>query len=93
MSFLKWPPKDPDEILDYDIDWTTRLASDTIVTSTWILPLTGGISKVSDTNTTTHSKIWLSGGTLNETVTLTNRVVTAAGRVMDQSVSLRIKVK
>lgn len=26
---LKWPNKDPDEILDYDVDWTVRLYNET----------------------------------------------------------------
>ncbi len=29
---LSWPFKDPDEVLDYQIDWTARLAGDTIST-------------------------------------------------------------
>ena len=36
---LNWPDKDPDEVLDYCLDWSDRLgSSDTISTSTWIVP-------------------------------------------------------
>lgn len=88
---LKWPFKDPDEILDYGIDWTPRLAEDTIATSTWIVP--DGITKVSDSSTSTATEIWLSGGTIGAALQITNRVVTAGGRTMDQSVTLLIKAK
>ena len=103
----KWPPKDPDEVLDYEIDWSDpdapRLATgDTIASSTWLAgdPLsqtwpaeTGWLVKDSDTTTTTKSIIWLSGGTLGETYALTCRITTAQGRTHDCSVKLQIKAK
>ena len=88
---LKWPPKDPDEVLDYELDWTDRLAGDTISTSSWTVPT--GITKASDTKTTTVTTVWLSGGTIGTKYELTNRIVTAGGRTMDQSVDISIKVK
>jgi hypothetical protein len=88
---LLWPPKDPDEVLDYGIDWASRLDTDTIATSTWIVP--DGITQTDDSNTTTATTIWLSGGTLGEAYVFTNRVTTAGGRTMDQSVKLKITAK
>lgn len=88
---LAWPPKDTDEILDYRIDWTDRLDGDTIETSTWTVP--SGITKETDTSTATAATIWLSGGTLNERYSLLNRIETAGGRTMDQTVTIRIKEK
>jgi hypothetical protein len=88
---LKWPFKDPDEVLDYGIDWTARLAGDTIQSSTWIVP--DGITKVSDSSNDTSTEIWLSGGTLGAALQITNRVVTHGARTMDQSVTLLIKSK
>lgn len=88
---LRWPNKDPDEVLDYVIDWSDRLAGDTISTSTWEVP--SGITKDSDSNGTTSTTVWLSGGTANAVYTLTNRIVTAAGRTMDQSVRLTVRAK
>lgn len=88
---LKWPDKDPDEVLDYELDWTARLDGDTISTSTWTAP--AGITKNSDSHTTAVSKIWLSGGTLAVRYDLLNRITTAAGRTMDQTVSIKIKAK
>ena len=88
---LAFPNKDPNEVLDYQIDWTLRLAGDTISTSTWTVP--AGITKDSDSNTTTAATVWLSGGTLGETYELLNRIVTAGARTMDQTVKIKIKSK
>lgn len=91
MSTPSWPPKDPDEVLDYQIDWTARLDGDTIDTSDWIMP--NSITKDSATFSDTASTIWISGGLLGSSVVLTNRITTAGGRTMDQSVKLQIKSK
>ena len=32
---LKWPDKDPDEQLDYSIDWSNALGTNTISSVTW----------------------------------------------------------
>lgn len=88
---LKWPDKDPDEVLDYQIDWSARLGDDTISTSTWIVP--SGITKTSDSKTDATATIWLSGGALGGAYDFTNRVVTAGGRTMDQSVRVKVKSK
>ena len=86
---LSWPTKDPDDVLDYEVDWSAWLVADTISTSTWTLP--AGITKNSDTNDTTTTTIWLSGGTAGTKYTLVNRIVTAGGRTKDQSVKLPVK--
>lgn len=87
-----WPYKDPDEVLDYDIDWTDRLAGDTIVTSAWTSDSVN-ITINSDIASAAATKVWLSAGVLGEQYVLTNRITTADGRTMDQSVKLRIKAK
>lgn len=91
MTKLKWPSKDPDELLDYSIDWTDRLAGDEITTSEWIVP--SGLVKDSDSNTESMATVWLSGGDLGENYLVTNRINTVGGRIMDQSVSLKIVTK
>jgi len=86
-----WPSKDPNDVLDYDIDWSRRLDSgDTISTSTFSLTTDAGLTIASQSNTTTTSKVWLSGGTAGSTADILCRIVTADGRTMDQSVSLPI---
>lgn len=88
---LEWPFKDPDEVLDYHVDWTARLDGDTILTSIWEMPV--GIIKDSDNATNDSTTIWLSGGTLGANYVMVNRVTTAAGRTMDQSVKLKVRTR
>jgi hypothetical protein len=85
-----WPDKDPDEVLDYDINWSKRLASgETISTSTWSV-VSGSVTINSDATSSPRTKVWLQGGSLGETCKVQNRVVTSASRTMDQSGYLRI---
>ena len=88
---LTWPDKDPDEVLDYRINWAPRLAGDTIASSIWIVPT--GITEDDAENTTTTTTIWLSGGSLKTNYSLVNRITTAAGRTMDQTVTIRVSTK
>jgi hypothetical protein len=81
--------KDPDANLDYFIDWTPWLGADTIVSATWIVPT--GITKTAQTNTTTGATVWLSGGTMNYSYTVTCRVVTAGGRTDDRSFTVQVQ--
>lgn len=86
---LTWPDKDPDEVLDYVLNWTARLAGDTITSSTWFVP--DDIDLDSDSFTDTATTVWLSGGDLSNTTghDLTNRITTAGGRTMEQTVRIR----
>lgn len=89
MADLTWPGKDPDEVLDYTINWSRRLpAGDTIAASSWIFPT--GLTMNSAAYTNTSATVWISGGTTGTTYKVTNRVTTTVGRTMDQTVSLTI---
>lgn len=81
--------KDPSAVLDYCIDWSAWLGSDTISTSTWTV--TAGLTKDSDTNTTTTATAWFSGGTVGKKYVATNRIVTAAGRTDDRSILIEVR--
>lgn len=88
---LKWDDKDPNEVLDYQIDWTDRLAGDVIATSTWTVP--DGLTEGSTSNTTSTTTVWLSDGTDGEDYEILNRITTTGGRTMDQTVKLRVRSK
>lgn len=92
--FKVWPDKDPNEILDYSVDWNPRLLDDdSIASSTWTISTTDG-SLVIDSAVPAAAGIttvWLSGGTEGYSYVLTNRVITTDGRTMDQSLRLRIR--
>ena len=83
--------KDPQAVLDYAIDWTKWLdeVGDSIETSTWIVPT--GLTKVTETNTTKLATVWLSGGTVGENYTVTNRITTVGGRADDRSITIRVR--
>lgn len=83
--------KDPDEVLDYQVDWTSWLGSDTITTSTWAVPT--GITRASHTNTTKTATVWLSGGTAGTSYELQNKIVTASGRTAERTIRILVKQK
>lgn len=89
-----WPTKDPDEVLDYQFDWTDRLVTgETISTSVFSKAsddtITLGSTSVSGAVTT----VWISAGTIGELCEVTNRVTTSAGRTYDETARLRIRSK
>ena len=83
--------KDPDALLDYMVDWTKWLGTDTISLSTWIVPT--GITKHADANTTTTATIELLSGTKDNTYEVVNRIDTDGGRINDQTIIIHIKDK
>lgn len=91
-----WPlPKDPDDICDYQFDWSDRLeAGETIATSTFTVD-SGTVTIDTVTNPPAISgaltTFWVSGGASGEVCTITNRITTSAGRRYDDSARLRIK--
>ena len=88
---LSWPAKDPDEILDYQLDWSARVTNDTITNSEWTVPQ--GLTKQTELSTATKTTVWLAGGVSGQTYTIVNRIQTEGGRTMDQSVKLKIQDK
>lgn len=87
---LIWPAKDPNEVLDYRVDWTDRLAGDTIATSTFALVTAAGLTKDSESNSATAATVWLSGGTAGATAFLRNAITTAGGRTLEEEIALPI---
>lgn len=91
---LKWAnPKDPDDILDYSVNWTARLdTGDTIASSTFTL--VDGEIELGDTEIDGGKTIvWISGGVDGETATVRNRIVTVGGRQMDLTIQLKVKTR
>ena len=83
-------PKDPDAKLDYGMDWTDWLKTDTITDSIWEVSSPDLImSNPSKTNTVTT--VWLAGGVAEKVYIYTNRITTALGRIQEQSFRLKVK--
>lgn len=85
---LTWPTKDPDDVLDYGIEWKNRLKGDTITASEWIVP--EDLVVTDDYISGTLTTAWISGGVNKRSYKVTNRITTAAGRTIDQGVTLRV---
>ena len=91
-----WPDKDPDEVLDYSIDWKDSTdpvltTSETITTSTWTVP--SGLTKDSDSKTNTTTTVVLSGGTAKAKYQVANKIVTdnSPARTYERTVNLKVK--
>ena len=82
--------QDPDEKLDYTINWSVSLGTDTIQTSSWSVPpgLTEGPPASSNTPTTTT--IWLRSGVLGNYVVV-NTITTAGGRTYEGTIRVRVR--
>jgi len=83
--------KDPGDKLVYRVDWTHLLAplGDTIATSTWDA---GGLTASGDQLEAgaTSATVWLEGGAPGRRYTVSNRITTAAGRVVERSFQLEV---
>lgn len=64
--------KFPLEVKEVTLDWSSFVGSDTISTSSWSVP--SGITNAGDTNNTTSTTIYLSGGTSGNQYAITNTI-------------------
>jgi len=83
--------KDSAATLDYTFDFTAWLGTDTIASAVVTTPT--GLTEASETNTTTKVTVWLSGGTVGQSYTVTCRITTVAGRVDERSLLIRVRDK
>jgi hypothetical protein len=106
---LKWPNKDPDETLDYSIDWSRFLGNATIVSATWFVdaadgtktqlsdsgPLVNGIQLVSSSvnSTNTVATANIGSGTNNVRYKFTCQITDSNGLVVERTVFLRVREK
>lgn len=82
--------KDSDEVMDLVFDYASNLDSGDTISSSAMTVATG-LTKDSDSNNTTTTTVWLSGGTAGNRYTVANRVVTAAGRTKERTIQVHVK--
>jgi len=95
--------KDPQAVLPYSLDWSYFgendgastdpgwLQGDTIASSSWSVSGPDALLVVdSDTNSTTVTTVYLSGGTIGFTYTATNHVITSSGHEDGRSIRVTI---
>ena len=91
---LIWPAKDPNEFLDYEVDWTARLEDGETITTSGFSVVEGTVVIDSEPGQVAGvTKVWLSGGTEGELCVILNRITTSVSRTYDQSMKLRIRTK
>lgn len=73
--------KDPNEQLDYRVDWSVKLGSDTISGVTWE-GVDGDLTQVDASNDSTSATVWIGGGLAGSQYGVICEVVTAAGRTL-----------
>lgn len=76
---------------DGSLNDTGYLQGRTINSSTFIVP--SGITKDSDSNTTTATNITLSGGTDGQDYLITNRIVISDGDIEDRTVGIQVRAQ
>jgi len=83
--------KDPDSTLDYEIDWTLWLDGDDISTSVWVAE--SGLTKVpaSETNTLKTTKVFVSGGVVDNDYELKNIITTTGSRTVERTLEIRVR--
>lgn len=87
--------KDPDEVLDYQFDFSAQLAADgddTITGVPTVTPQTG-ITLDSQSNTTTTVTVWLSGGTVARKYEVECDIVTVGGRTYSRTITVQMRHK
>jgi len=103
MSF-RWPNKDPDETLDYSIDWSRFLDTATISSCSWFVDdsagtktaitagnTVNGIQNVAQTISGSVTTINLGLGTNNTEYKFYCRITDNSGNVAERVTRLRVK--
>tara|TARA_R110000744_G_scaffold286784_1_gene398063 strand:+ start:1273 stop:1593 length:321 start_codon:yes stop_codon:yes gene_type:complete len=102
---MRWPNKDPDEQLDYSVDWSRFLGTGvTVVSVEWFVDnasgtktaidegeTVNGVQNVSKTNTDTVATLNIGLGTNNTEYKFYCRITDSSGSQGERVVKLRIK--
>lgn len=86
--------KAPGATEDFAVDWARANdpwleTGETITTSTWDVPT--GLTQGATSHTTTAATVWLSGGTLDRTYSVSNTITTSQGRTDVRTITVTIK--
>lgn len=101
---LKWPNKDPDEQLDFSIDWSRYLDGDTITSVVWSIEDADGVKGVwsagqvvnslqhiNNSNSNTVATIQVGLGDANTRYTIYCQVTTSSSLVTERKVLLTVR--
>lgn len=101
---LKWPDKDPDEQLDFSVDWSRYLDTATLSTVSWKIEDSDGVKQtwavasvinslqhVSSSNTNTVATIEIALGDANTTYNIYCAVTTSTGNSTERKIVLKVR--
>lgn len=86
---MRLETKTPTEEKIYGIDWTTKLGSATITSSTWQVP--AGMTGISDDYDSHITLIKTGGGTLGVDYTWVNIIITSAGERLEAALIIEVR--
>ena len=94
---LRWPDKDPDDIITYELDLSGAIGDDTVSDVTWSVT-TDPVSPSTMTLTEgTHAsglcQVQIEGGTAGQDYVIRCRATLTSGAVIDQSLLLKVREK
>lgn len=103
MSF-RWPNKDPDEVLDYSVDWSRWLSTATITSVSWFVDdstgtktaigngqTVNGIQRISATTSGGVATIYLGLGTANQEYKFYCQITDSSGSTAERVIKLYVK--
>ena len=89
MSLI-WPtPKDPSDVVWYQVNCVGLLGGDTLATAVFSVP--DGLTKEAESFTTTEARVKLSGGTADTTYPVMLDVTTAGGQTFQRTITLKVQ--
>ena len=101
---LKWPNKDPDEQLDYTVDWSRYLDTSTISAVVWKIDDADGVKQTWTATTVINGLQYVSGsfndtvatiqlglGTANTNYNIYCQITTSSGVVTERKISLKVR--
>ena len=89
---LIWTAKDPDEVLEYVVDWRHRLGRDTISSVSFTVS-SGDVNIDSSDHGDDYSSAKVSAGTVNTTAKILCAIETVDGQTMQETASLLIRAR
>ena len=105
MSY-RWPDKDPDETVDYSVDWSRFIPNDTLSANTWFIhdaagakeqvsnaEVVDGLQFVQSTISGKVATARFALGTNNKQYKTVCQITTGDGLVFERAIFLKIKEK
>lgn len=82
---------DPNDVLDYPWDWFGTLTAGETISTAEFFADPSDLTIASSSHTDTNATAWLTGGTLGQSYTVTNRITTNQGRTYEWSATINCR--